>query len=261
MTCKKASALETPTRQDSIPVALDDGNGFVIVSGDDSTEPVLGYSETGMIDPVDMPQNMRSWLQHYAEQIEYIQSHPATARTHAIENCGEPIPVQITVTNGVATAENILPFELTAVSSDNKPLYASGEPFEFTAKMKLLKGEIHEMLGYTWQRFNENGELLEKSVIFPCGQYYVSEGETFDVNINIIGGLPEGRYMFCLSIPTSDYFEEICVIDVKDGATAVQAISAPSESKDAPAYNLQGQRIAKGYKGIVIQNGKLKIRN
>ena len=46
-----------------------DGNGFVIVSGDDRTAPVLGYSDTGRIDFDNMPQNMRSWLQHYVEQI------------------------------------------------------------------------------------------------------------------------------------------------------------------------------------------------
>ena len=50
-----------------------DGNGFVIVSGDDRTEPILGYSETGMIDTKNMPQNMRSWLQHYADEIAYAE--------------------------------------------------------------------------------------------------------------------------------------------------------------------------------------------
>ena len=40
---------------------IEDG-GFVIVSGDDRTLPVLGYSMTGSIDADDMPDNMRSWL-------------------------------------------------------------------------------------------------------------------------------------------------------------------------------------------------------
>ncbi len=46
-----------------------DGGGFVIVSGDDRTLPVLGYSLTGSLDPDDMPVNMSSWLQSYADEI------------------------------------------------------------------------------------------------------------------------------------------------------------------------------------------------
>ena len=42
--------------------AGDDG-GYVIVSGDDRTEPILGYVEQGSFDPENIPENMRSWLQ------------------------------------------------------------------------------------------------------------------------------------------------------------------------------------------------------
>ena len=49
-----------------------DDNGFVIVSGDDRTEPILGYVEHGSYDPDNIPENMRAWLQGYADQIKYI---------------------------------------------------------------------------------------------------------------------------------------------------------------------------------------------
>ena len=49
-----------------------EGGGFVIVSGDDRTLPVLGYSLTGSIDADDMPDNMRSWLQGYADEIAHL---------------------------------------------------------------------------------------------------------------------------------------------------------------------------------------------
>lgn len=52
-----------------------DDKGFAIVSGDDRTEPVLGYSLTGTLSEDNMPDNMRSWLQSYADQIEYIQKN------------------------------------------------------------------------------------------------------------------------------------------------------------------------------------------
>ena len=46
--------------------------GYVIVSGDDRTEPVLGYVEQGSFDPDSIPENMRSWMQLYADEINYI---------------------------------------------------------------------------------------------------------------------------------------------------------------------------------------------
>ena len=46
-----------------------EGGGYVIASGDDRTIPILGYSLTGSIDTDDMPDNMRSWLQSYADDI------------------------------------------------------------------------------------------------------------------------------------------------------------------------------------------------
>jgi len=47
-------------------------DGYVIVSGDDRVEPILGYVEHGTFDPENIPENMRSWLQLYADQIKYI---------------------------------------------------------------------------------------------------------------------------------------------------------------------------------------------
>ena len=49
--------------------------GFVIVSNDDRTAPILGYSETGSLDPYNMPCNMRAWLQGYADEIAWLDEH------------------------------------------------------------------------------------------------------------------------------------------------------------------------------------------
>lgn len=49
------------------------GNGgYVIVSGDDRVEPILGYVEQGSFDPENIPDNMRAWLDGYAEEIKYV---------------------------------------------------------------------------------------------------------------------------------------------------------------------------------------------
>jgi hypothetical protein len=50
-------------------------NGYVIVSGDDRAEEILGYGDAP-IDFNNIPCNMKAWLATYKEQIEYLQAHP-----------------------------------------------------------------------------------------------------------------------------------------------------------------------------------------
>ena len=52
------------------------GEGFIIVSGDDQTEPVLGYCDKGSFDYSQTPDNMKSWLAEYENQITYLWEHP-----------------------------------------------------------------------------------------------------------------------------------------------------------------------------------------
>lgn len=47
-------------------------NGFVIVSGDDRTEEILGYVDCGNFDINTIPANMKAWLQGYANQIKSL---------------------------------------------------------------------------------------------------------------------------------------------------------------------------------------------
>ena len=54
--------------------------GFVIVSGDDRTEEILGYSDSGRIDFDNMPKNMQAWLEGYAEQINSLGSSQTMLR-------------------------------------------------------------------------------------------------------------------------------------------------------------------------------------
>ena len=54
-------------------------DGYVIISSDDRTTPVLGFSDTGSFDPDRMPDNMRAWLQGYADEIAWLQQHGSTA--------------------------------------------------------------------------------------------------------------------------------------------------------------------------------------
>ncbi len=48
--------------------------GFVIVSGDDVVEPILGYSNKGSFDPDKIPPHVASWLKGYENQIQFAIS-------------------------------------------------------------------------------------------------------------------------------------------------------------------------------------------
>lgn len=54
---------------------IGDGDGYIIVSGDDAAEPILGYAEEGSVNYTDIPVNMRTWLEGYADQIAWAQTN------------------------------------------------------------------------------------------------------------------------------------------------------------------------------------------
>ena len=61
--------------------ARDGEEGFVLVAGDDRVaNPILGYSLSGSVDSTDIPENMKVWLDGYAEQIEYMTEQKEEAR-------------------------------------------------------------------------------------------------------------------------------------------------------------------------------------
>ena len=56
--------------------------GFVIVSSDDRTKAVLGYSEHGAIDMNNLPENVATWLGYYAEAISSLQDSSQEVEYH-----------------------------------------------------------------------------------------------------------------------------------------------------------------------------------
>lgn len=80
---RRASNIQIPSVKQSY-VAEDevlylfnigDSEGFVIVSGDDRTETILGYADEGSLNIEDAPENVKAWLKEYERQIHWIQEH------------------------------------------------------------------------------------------------------------------------------------------------------------------------------------------
>lgn len=55
-----------------------DGNGYRILAADDAAYAVLGYSDTGRIDPENMSPELKWWLEYTGAQMEYYISRGAT---------------------------------------------------------------------------------------------------------------------------------------------------------------------------------------
>ena len=57
--------------------------GFVIISGNDQAEEILGYADKGEFDYDNMPENMKVWLEQYSQSIQAINDgamRPAKAK-------------------------------------------------------------------------------------------------------------------------------------------------------------------------------------
>lgn len=69
-----------------------DNSGFVIVSGDDRTRPILGYSDAGNFDFNNLPPQLEWLLGEYANEIEALASSPETsAYTASADDTRAPI--------------------------------------------------------------------------------------------------------------------------------------------------------------------------
>lgn len=102
------------------------GEGYVIAAADDRVPAVLGYSNRGQIDPENMPENMKEWLQGYNDQLEYLNNHP-----------------EASVARRTVTGEAISPM-LDARYSEGPIAWNQTEPFN---NFCPLDGSSHSLVG------------------------------------------------------------------------------------------------------------------
>ena len=58
---------------------VSNGNGFVIVAGDDRVKPILAYSTSGTFDPSDIADGFEFTLNTFSHEIQYIREHNIAA--------------------------------------------------------------------------------------------------------------------------------------------------------------------------------------
>ena len=144
------------------------GNGgYVIVSGDDRVEPILGYVEQGSFDPETIPDNMRAWLDGYAEEIKYvidndINPNSSVLRRSKIKGTKHSIPEILTTRWNQG-----LPYNLT-IEKYYKEIcllqqaYVKGEGEDVAAHVAAVSKAVGAPIAVkSYVRF-EKGEGIEK---------------------------------------------------------------------------------------------------
>ena len=70
-------------------------DGFVIVSGDDRTDAILGYADSGEMDLTKLPENVKAWLDGYDRQIKALGDAQVNSKPRATM---APVPYLIKTT-------------------------------------------------------------------------------------------------------------------------------------------------------------------
>ncbi|MBO7120103.1 MAG: C10 family peptidase [Bacteroidaceae bacterium] len=122
----RAAAQSTTGNQDEAYYYVfnaGDDAGYVIVSGDDRVEPILGYVDHGSFDPDNIPVNMRTMLQMYSDEIKYV-----------IDNDIQPGDPRIKGRNKVAGTRHSVPELLTT-------RWNQGHPYNLTCPQYYDEGD------------------------------------------------------------------------------------------------------------------------
>ena len=107
--------------------------GFVIASGSDKTQPILGYSDTGFIDPQQMPEPLRQWLNELPLAVQCMEKGIAQQRSLAPDRRRAPkvktknaIPVLISSRWNQGDPYNLLTPEYKDDNGNMQPHSATG---------------------------------------------------------------------------------------------------------------------------------------
>ena len=85
LAAKSHRARTAATASDYYVFNIGSNDGFVIVSGDDRTEAILGYADSGNIADGDMPEALKYFLDGYSQQMAWLDSQEASLQHGAMK--------------------------------------------------------------------------------------------------------------------------------------------------------------------------------
>ncbi len=130
--------------------------GFVIIAGDDSVEPLLAYSEESGFDPSNIPSNLAKWLERYKQEMVYLLSAQISPTDEIRVKWKELI-------SGAFQSHNVLGVNPLLTTKWNQwPYYndlcPTGTPTgcTATAMAQVMKFWNHPKQGSGFHSYNEN---------------------------------------------------------------------------------------------------------
>ena len=101
------------------------GGGYIVVSGDDRTVPVWGYSTSGKFDYESLPDNMKWWFSEYQRQLQYLRDHPEAKARKAVNLTTSVSPLLTTKWNQCIPFNDFCP-DATMKNEDDPHLAYGG---------------------------------------------------------------------------------------------------------------------------------------
>lgn len=124
---------------------IGENGGFVIASGDDAAEPILGYGE-GHLDINDIPCNMRAFLESYADEIAWAQE----------QGLGKPLNKAARAMAKVDIANMV-----TCKWSQNAPYYNKCPTYNSKRCLTGCVATAMAQVMYYWGKTGRNGETFQ----------------------------------------------------------------------------------------------------
>src|SRR5574344_294651 len=163
--------------------------GFVVISGDDRTEPVLGYSTTDTYDAASIPPNMQAFLDGYAAQIAQMDASSAAAMRRVKKHAAIE-PLLQTKWNQTSPYNDLCPMdgdarsitgcEATSVAQimayHQYPKASTAIPAYFTETNKIAVPALPPVT-FNWAAMPESGD---KDQAVATLMRYVGQGENMD---------------------------------------------------------------------------------
>lgn len=146
-------------KDDSYYYVFNVGNdhGFVIVSGDDRMEPILGYADEGSFDDTNLPEFMKCWLQGYEREIDAVQETPNFKnKKRAIEKTKRAIAPMITTKWGHGYPYNS---KTPVYNGKNAPVGCS--PAILAQFLYYYRDKLGNTIQTTIPAYSSNDVLLE----------------------------------------------------------------------------------------------------
>ena len=152
--------------------------GFVIVSGDDRTEPILGYSDKGEISEKNMPENLKYWLECYEIQMKSLDQDKVAGSRRVSQSVNrEPVaPLILAHWNQRAPYNYMCPSVVVQeVEGESKVTYVDIDQSGYDPTNRCATGCVATAMAqvmYYW-KWPESCEAMDK---YDICYYYVNQG-------------------------------------------------------------------------------------